>query len=142
MIPEPNRISPGGHVSRRMSSQARSDIASELKLRRELHARGMRYCIQLPVPGLRRRRIDVAFTRVRLAVFVDGCFWHGCPLHGVQPQANSDWWDWKFRRNAERDSATNRIPVSAGWRVLRVWEHDFLLPAAQAVEDAVRNSAD
>jgi DNA mismatch endonuclease (patch repair protein) len=76
------------------------------------------------VPGNRRRTIDVAFTRARLALFVDGCFWHGCPQHGVQPTANSDWWRWKIERNQRRDADTTRMLQEQGWRVLRVWEHE------------------
>jgi len=136
--PEPGRVSPGGRVSRRMSVQARRDTAPEMSLRRALHARDLRYRVQFPVPGLKRRRIDIAFTRIRLAVFVDGCFWHGCPEHGVRPRANSDWWDWKLKRNSDRDRDTDRVLLDQGWSVVRVWEHDCPTPAADEVTRLVR----
>ena len=131
---EPERRRPDAALSQRMSSLARRDTAPELAARRALHAAGFRYRVQLPVPGNRRRTIDVAFTRARLALFIDGCFWHGCPQHGVQPRANSDWWRWKIARNQARDADTTRVLQDQGWRVLRVWEHE----PPDAVVDAVR----
>lgn len=77
-----------------------------------------------PVPGQRRRTIDVAFTRHRLAVFVDGCFWHGCPEHGTAPRQNSEWWQTKLAANEARDRDTDVVLASQGWRVLRAWEHE------------------
>lgn len=121
-----------------MSTRARRDTAPEISLRKALHARGMRYRVQIPVPGRGRRRIDIAFTRVRLAVFVDGCFWHGCPDHGVRPRANSEWWEWKLARNAERDRDTDQVLASQGWSVLRVWEHDCPAPGVDEVIRRVR----
>lgn len=106
-------------VSARMSSARRRDTTPELALRRELHSRGLRYRVTYPVPGQRRRTIDVAFTKVRLAVFVDGCFWHGCPDHGTQPRSNSAWWQQKPTANAARDRDTDRLLAEAGWTVLR-----------------------
>jgi DNA mismatch endonuclease (patch repair protein) len=135
---EPNRISPGGLLSAKMSRLARRDTKPEVELRRELHRRGMRFRVQIKVPGNNRRTIDIAFTRVRLAVFVDGCFWHGCPEHHVRPRANSDWWRWKIERNQERDRDTDRQLDDAGWCVLRVWEHESPESAADAVQRAYR----
>lgn len=116
-----------------MSVLARRDNAPELLLRRELHAMGLRYRVQLPVPGNRRRSIDIAFTRARLAVFVDGCFWHACPDHGTRPRTNSDWWQWKLKRNVDRDRDTDRLLAEAGWTVLRIWEHEAPRSAAERV---------
>jgi DNA mismatch endonuclease (patch repair protein) len=107
-----------------MSRARRRDTKPELALRRLLHAQGLRYRVALPVPGARRRSIDVAFTRARLAVFVDGCFWHGCPEHGTQPTANADWWQAKLIANRRRDNDTDRLLEQQGWRVLRLWEHE------------------
>ena len=107
-----------------MSTLARRDTAPELAVRRALHAAGLRYRVQLPVPGKGRRSIDIAFPRARLAVFVDGCFWHGCPEHGVEPKANSEWWRWKLQRNQNRDRDTTGLLQDQGWMVLRVWEHE------------------
>lgn len=118
-------------VSRRMSGARRRDTAAELALRRLLHASGLRYRVAFPVPGQRRRTIDVAFTRARVAVFVDGCFWHGCPEHGTRPQANSEWWTTKLAANQARDRDTDRLLAELGWTVIRVWEHE---PPEVAVE--------
>lgn len=125
-------------MSANMSRLARRDTAPEIALRRELHRRGMRFRVQLKVPANNRRTIDIAFTRVRLAVFVDGCFWHGCPEHHVRPRSNSDWWRWKIERNQTRDADTNSELAKAGWDVLRIWEHVSAAQAADRVEEAYR----
>jgi DNA mismatch endonuclease, patch repair protein len=116
-----------------MSLQRRAHTRPEIALRAELHASGLRYRIHVRVPGAPRRSIDVAFTRVRLAVFVDGCFWHGCPLHGTMPAANADWWREKIAANRARDLDTERLLASAGWTVLRVWEHESASEGAKRV---------
>lgn len=136
--PEPERLPPDRAMSQRMSRLARKDTTPEVALRRELHRRGLRYRVQLPVPGNRRRRIDVAFTRCKVAVFVDGCYWHGCPEHGTSPKANSEWWQWKFSRNKARDEDTNRHLTELGWVVIRVWEHESPDAAADRIERIVR----
>jgi DNA mismatch endonuclease, patch repair protein len=125
-----------------MSRLARRHTKPEVALRRELHRRGLRFRVQLPVPGNRRRTIDIAFTRAKLAVFVDGCFWHGCPEHGVKPSTNSEWWRWKLARNQERDADTARLLEEAGWTVLRLWEHEDVGAAAAEVEKRWRSAAD
>jgi DNA mismatch endonuclease, patch repair protein len=125
-----------------MSRLARRHTKPEVALRRELHRRGLRFRVQLPVPGNRRRTIDIAFTRAKLAVFVDGCFWHGCPEHGVKPSTNSEWWRWKLARNQERDAETARLLEEAGWTVLRLWEHEDVGAAAAEVEKRWRSAAD
>ena len=121
-----------------MSRQARRDTAPELALRRELHARGLRYRLCHPVPGFPRRTIDVAFPGAQVAVFVDGCFWHGCPEHGTGPKANDRWWAEKLARNGERDRETDAALAAAGWHVLRFWEHEDAARAADRVESLVR----
>lgn len=130
---EPDRESPGGALSAKMATLARRDTLPELALRRELHRRGLRYRVQMKVPGNRRRTIDIAFPRVRLAVYVDGCFWHGCPDHHVRPRANTEWWGWKIERNQDRDRDTDRELQEAGWEPLRVWEHEPVQEAADQV---------
>lgn len=125
-------------TARRMSRQARKDTAPELALRRELHRRGLRYRIELPLPGLPRRRADVVFPRAKVAVFVDGCFWHACPTHGTQPARNDVWWAAKLRRNVERDAETNAHLEALGWRVVRVWEHESTVAAADRIWACVR----
>lgn len=100
------------------------DTKVELAVRQRLHARGLRYRVDYaPLPGL-RRRADVVFTRQRLAVFIDGCFWHRCPTHGTRPKANSDYWQPKLDTNVARDADTNARLRAAGWTVLRFWEHE------------------
>lgn len=111
-------------ASRRMSQLQRRDTAPELAVRRELHALGFRYRVAFPVPGQRRRTIDIAFTRRQLAVFVDGCFWHGCPAHGTSPRSNSDWWQQKIGANRARDRGTEQLLERVGWSFLRFWEHE------------------
>lgn len=129
--------SPG--VSARMSRQASKDTAVELAVRRLLHAAGLRYRVEYPVPGLPRRRIDVAFPRAKVAVLIDGCFWHGCPQHATHPKANADWWRTKLARNMARDRETTEHLVAAGWTVLRFWEHqapeDVAVRVAAAVQE-------
>lgn len=120
-----------------MSTYPRRDTSPELALRRALHGRGLRYRLQVPVPGNRRRKIDIAFPRARVGVYVDGCFWHGCADHGTQPTANAEWWTWKIERNRTRDSDTDRILAAAGWVVVRVWEHQDPEAAAEAVSALV-----
>lgn len=136
-IPSPGMAS-SPEVSRRMSVYPRKDTKPELDLRRELHRRGLRYRVDAPLPGLARRRADLLFTGVRLAVFVDGCFWHGCPEHCRLPKSNHDWWEAKIVGNRERDEDTNARMLALGWAVLRFWEHEDMRAAADIVESIAR----
>jgi DNA mismatch endonuclease (patch repair protein) len=114
------------------------DTAPELALRRELHRRGLRYRVDMPVvPGL-RRRADIVFTRARVAVFVDGCYWHGCPQHATFAKSNAEFWAAKIAANQARDADTGRRLRQAGWTVVRVWEHDTAEAAADQVQAALR----
>lgn len=128
--------SSGAGVSRRMSTLRRRDNERELSLRRALHAAGYRFRVTHPVPGIRRRTIDIAFTRRRVAVFLDGCFWHGCPQHGTDPRSNSAWWAEKIASNRARDRDTDRHLIALGWSVVRVWEHEDLAEAVERVRVA------
>ncbi len=120
-----------------MSRQATRDTAPELALRRRLHAAGYRFRVDLaPIPEL-YRKADIVFTRRRIAVFVDGCFWHCCPEHGTMPASNREWWETKLARNAERDAETNRLLTEAGWTVVRVWEHEDAGLAAERLREAL-----
>ncbi|MEW1927584.1 very short patch repair endonuclease [Streptomyces sp. NPDC088360] len=116
-----------------MLRQASCDTTPEVAVRRLLHAAGLRYRVNYPVPGMFRRRIDVAFSRAKIAVFIDGCFWHGCPEHATQPRANVDWWRAKLERNMARDCQTTEHLQAEGWTVLRFWEHEAAHTVAHAV---------
>jgi DNA mismatch endonuclease (patch repair protein) len=105
-----------------------------------LYAAGLRYRVGLKVPGLPRRTIDIAFPKVKIAVFVDGCFWHGCPRHVTWPVANADWWVRKIEANRRRDAATTAHLESLGWTVLRVWEHGVDESAAAVIGETVRSA--
>ena len=124
-------------VSARMSRQASKDTAAELAVRRLLHAAGLRYRVEYPVPGMARRRIDVAFTGVKVAVLIDGCFWHGCPEHATQPKSNAEWWRQKLDRNMARDTETTEHLSATGWEVLRFWEHESPEDVARRISAAV-----
>ena len=132
--------SPG--VRSRMQLQKSRDTKPELELRRLLHAKGLRYRVHrlLPLPGV-RRRADIVFGPSKVAVFVDGCFWHGCPEHG-NPSIRSNTWYWpeKIARNKARDADTDFRLREAGWSVFRYWEHDDPGPAADAIARAVRRT--
>jgi DNA mismatch endonuclease (patch repair protein) len=87
-----------------------------------------------------RVRVDVAFPKAAVAVFVDGCFWHSCPIHGTQPRANEPYWSAKLRRNVERDRRVDKALSLAGWHVLRIWEHEQTEEAAERIERLVASS--
>jgi len=121
-----------------MARQARRDTAPEIDLRRELHRRGLRFRVSVrPLVEL-RSEADIVFTRQKVAVYVDGCFWHCCPEHGTLPEANRDWWVQKLERNKARDSACDAALISAGWRVVRVWEHEDAGEAAERIAVLLR----
>lgn len=120
-----------------MARQRTHDTTPEVALRRILHARGLRYRVNQPLPGLPRRRADMTFTRQRIVVFVDGCFWHGCPQHRTLPKRNDAWWAAKLRLNTERDRETDRRLAEAGWTVIRVWEHEPPVEAADRIQRAL-----
>lgn len=90
------------------------------------------------VPGFARRSIDVAFVGPRLAVFLDGCFWHGCPQHATWPARNADFWRQKIEANRKRDCETDALLAAAGWRVIRIWEHEDTDAAASRIRDLVK----
>lgn len=121
-----------------MSRLGQRDTAPELALRSELHQRGLRFRVdRRPVSGI-RTRADVVFPRAKVAVYVDGCFWHGCPDHGTMPKANAEFWGPKLARNQERDREIDEMLAAAGWTVVRIWEHEDPLDAADRVEPVVR----
>ncbi|MEU4061214.1 very short patch repair endonuclease [Streptomyces wedmorensis] len=111
-------------TSSRMSRQRSRDTGVEKALRSALHAAGLRYRIhRRPLKGL-RREADIVFGPARVAVFVDGCFWHGCPDHATWPKRNSEFWREKIEKNRARDANTDERLMEAGWLSVRVWEHE------------------
>jgi DNA mismatch endonuclease (patch repair protein) len=121
-----------------MSRQASRDTEQELAVRRLLHRSGLRYRVNTPVPGIPRRSIDIAFGRLKIAVFLDGCFWHGCPQHATSPKANAEWWRSKLDRNMARDRETSQHLTEQGWTALRFWEHEQPDAVAARVIEAVQ----
>ncbi|MFK4116473.1 MULTISPECIES: very short patch repair endonuclease [Streptomyces] len=120
-----------------MSRQGSRDTAPEVAVRKLLHASGLRYRVNVPVPGIPRRTIDIAFPRAKVAIFLDGCFWHGCPEHATHPKANADWWRAKLDKNMSRDADTTQHLIGAGWTVLRFWEHESVDEVARRIADVV-----
>ncbi len=107
-----------------MEANRRADTMRERRLRSELHARGLRFRKDFRFAAAGRPvRPDIVFARERVAVFVDGCFWHRCSKHSTAPRANADYWRDKLARNVERDRANDAALNDAGWAVVRVWEH-------------------
>ncbi len=120
--------------SANLRSIRRRDTGPERALRSELHRRGLRFRVDMPVPTAGRSpRPDVVFTRRRVAVFVDGCFWHGCPEHAAPPKKNSHYWGPKIARNIERDKEHDERLQAAGWTVVRLWAHEPTAAAADRV---------
>lgn len=137
MAEYPYPSSPGRSAN--MAAIRRRDTKPELALRRALHGRGYRYRkdLRLDLDSGARVRPDIVFTARRVAVFVDGCFWHCCPDHGSKPAVNTGYWNPKLLRNVERDRAADAALAAAGWEVVRVWEHEPLDAAVTAVTDAL-----
>lgn len=121
----------------RMQSVRQRNTSAEYALRRELYALGLRYRIHVPVLSKPRRVADVAFSGLRVAVFVDGCFWHGCPLHATWPKQNANFWRAKIIANQERDRDTERRLAASGWQVVRVWAHEPPKAAAERIATVV-----
>lgn len=118
-----------------MKGNRKKDTRPELALRSALHRRGARFRCDYPIAlaGRRPIRVDLAFPKRRIAVFVDGCFWHGCPQHGNVPRSNPTYWETKLARNRRRDTETSALLTKAGWNVVRVWEHERPDVAAEAI---------
>lgn len=134
---EPFSSSPG--IRARMQQQRIRDTKPELALRRKLHSMGLRYRLDRKIVPGTHRGVDIVFPAPRVAVFVDGCFWHGCPEHGAHRPAVNEWyWPAKIAGNRERDRDTDARLRAAGWLVIRVWEHESPERAAARVARAVR----
>ncbi len=126
-----------------MRANRRKDTRPEVELRRALHRLGYRYRkdYRLDLEDGRRVRPDIAFTGRKVAVFVDGCFWHACPEHGSKPRVNEWYWSPKLLRNVERDEMNNAALTTAGWTVVRLWEHVPLQEAVATVVTALASAA-
>ena len=122
-LPNPKPTSPA--ATRKMRSNRRSDTKPEVLLRSSLHKGGLRFRKDYPIrlTGGRSVHADIAFTRSKTAVFLDGCFWHVCPEHGTIPKSNKEYWVPKLQQNVDRDRTIDREMRADGWRVLRFWEH-------------------
>jgi len=112
-------------ATKKMRGNRRADTKPELHLRSLLHKAGLRFRKDYPIqlPGGQTVRPDIVFTRKRVAVFIDGCFWHSCPQHGTVPKSNQDYWVPKLQQNIQRDHVTTTSLTASGWHVIRVWEH-------------------
>lgn len=115
------------------------DTKPELALRSILHRLGFRFRVDYRLP-VSRRRADIVFTRRKIAVFVDGCFWHGCPEHGSWPKANGEWWRSKIECTRERDEDTVRYLEGLGWKTIRVWEHEDPVAATGRIVGVLRGT--
>lgn len=121
-----------------MQGNRSRDTKPEMAVRRAAHAQGLRYRVDSrPLAGL-NRRADLVFTRAKVAVFIDGCYWHGCPEHGTAARSNAGYWSAKIARNKDRDIETDRLLADAGWAVVRAWEHE----AVDAVVGRIRSALD
>jgi DNA mismatch endonuclease, patch repair protein len=129
-------------VSAVMRANRKTDTKPELAIRRILHRRGLRYRVNARL-SLDETvvRPDLVFRSIKLAVFVDGCFWHGCPEHGTQPRANTAYWSEKLNRNRARDRRNDAALRLAGWTAMRIWEHEEPAEAADRIEATVRGLA-
>jgi len=124
-------------VSRRMSVTPQKNTAPEMALRKILHQMGMRYRVDRVVLNKPRRTADIAFSGIKIAVFIDGCFWHGCEKHGTWPKQNAAFWRQKILNNKKRDDETCLLLKSQGWTAIRIWEHETPLSAAKKIAKIV-----
>jgi DNA mismatch endonuclease, patch repair protein len=126
----------------RMKSVRQSGTAAEQRLGSELKALGLRFLTDVQPVRTIRRRGDFVFKKVRLVIFVDGCFWHSCPSHATSPKANAEWWSKKLAANVARDRDTDRVLRREGWTVVRVWEHEDMGPRARRIKRMIDRRLD
>lgn len=124
------------HARLTMVANKSRDTKPELALRSILHSRGLRFRVDCSPLKSVRSRADLVFSRAKIAVFVDGCFWHGCPEHFIMPKTNTDYWSTKIGNNKARDEKVNQSLATAGWTVMRFWEHEDPASAADRIEAA------
>lgn len=126
---------------RRLGRVRQRDTGAEIELRSALSALGLRYRLQVQLLSKPRRVADIVFRGPKVAVFVDGCFWHGCPLHGSWPKTNAAFWRAKIETNRARDADTDRRLRAIGWEVVRVWSHESAAEAADRIHEAIEPRA-
>lgn len=136
-MPEASSWATSESARRSMKANRGRDTAPEMAVRRLVHSKGLRYRVDArPLKDL-NRRADLVFSRVKVAVFIDGCFWHGCPNHHTIAKSNANYWAEKVASNRERDADTSERLRDSGWMVLRFWEHEPANEVAGAIVDAV-----
>lgn len=135
---QPRMKLPSRSTTARMKSVGQRNTPPELALRRELHSLGLRFRVQYHIVGSTRRTADIAFPRYKIAVFVDGCFWHGCPKHMTWPKRNAQWWREKIKATKCRDTSSDAMLKAKGWLPIRVWEHEDPARAAERIANKVR----
>lgn len=129
-------------VRKSMLGNKSRDTKPELIVRRHLHASGLRYRVHARPIKTWNRRADIVFSRAKTAIFINGCYWHGCPKHYVEPKTNTDYWSHKIERNKERDAETFRRLRNEKWLVIPVWEHENLVARAEKIAIRVRKRID
>lgn len=140
MTPSSNSTRPPASsvsVRDRMSRQRSKNTAPEVRVRKILHSRGIRFRTDVKLEADLRTRADIAWRQLGLAIFIDGCFWHGCPEHATRPAANADWWARKLDNNVERDRQTDAVLRGRGWVVRRYWEHECADSVADDISSAI-----
>ncbi len=124
---------------KRMKNARQRDTVPELAIRARLFRMGLRYRVdRKPIAEL-PRRADIVFGSAKVAVYINGCFWHGCPVHGTWPKKNAEFWRSKIEANQTRDMDTDRRLIEAGWMAVRIWEHEDPVDAATRIADLVRH---
>ena len=122
-----------------MRNTRQRDNRCELAVRSILHKIGLRFRVHASIQSIPRRTVDIVFPKERVAVFIDGCFWHRCPIHRTLPIANRTWWRDKLQTNTKRDKDTDQRLLAAGWKVVRIWEHEDPARAANKIRRALLN---
>ena len=137
-LPYPKPVNPTS--TKKMKANRRVDTKPEVHIRSLLHQRGLRFRKDYPIKLLNGRTVhaDIAFTKRKIAIFVDGCFWHLCPLHGTLPKSNRHYWIPKLKENQKRDILTTRALQDIHWHVLRFWEHDTPTHIASEIYDHIK----
>lgn len=130
-------MSTSEEATNRMRAVRRRNTTPELAIRSQLHQHGFRFNVdKSPIKGS-RRRADIVFPKLRVAIYVDGCFWHSCPIHGSQPKTNAEFWRDKLARNHARDQETDQELIRSDWIPIRVWEHEDPIAAVKRIEETI-----